>query len=74
MKNDKALTPWGKFVMEYSVMVPINLWNHIKEEAEQFMETGQGWEFFLSELSAGCDMLSIYRMSEIWANKEEQND
>lgn len=67
------LTPWGKFVMQYSVMVPRNIWDVLRKHCENLLESGQDWKFFLGELAAGCNELGgeQERLCEIICMEEE---
>ena len=52
------LTPWGEFVMRYSVMVPPKLWQEIRQHLQHFMDTEQDWKFFAGEMEAGLHALT----------------
>lgn len=59
-----TLTPFGRFVTQHSVMVPMELWATIIKHAHVLLDdadTSQAdydhWRLFLGEIATGCQKL-----------------
>jgi len=64
-----VLTPWGEFVMRYSVMVPPRFWQEVRYQLQHTLNMGDDWKFLAKELVAGLNALmddegrdSLYRI------------
>jgi len=68
------LTPWGQFIMQYTVCNDANFWNTICERVKQALDNGDDWMSFLDEIIAGCTELRDGKLQEILCVEDEQTE